>query len=213
MRVHHRVTSSTNDRARELAERGAPHFTVVTASSQTAGRGRQGRSWLAEPGCALLMSVVLRSFDELLPLRAGLAVSDLAPGSMVKWPNDVLVAGRKLAGILVEGRPQSAWAVCGIGVNVSASPADVDAAHLGREDIEEVLGELLVALRARVAEPESSVISVLRERDALLDERVVWAAGSGVGAGIGDDGSLRVALDDGSVTSLRAGEVHLTHRD
>ncbi len=119
-RVHHRLADSTNERARTLAAAGAPHGTLVTAAEQSAGRGRQGRAWTAGPGAALLMSVVLRPPAEGLPLAAAVAVCEaVAPECLIKWPNDVLVDGRKLAGILVEGRPQDGWAVLGIGLNVT----------------------------------------------------------------------------------------------
>ena len=105
--LHLRATTSTNDRARELASAGAPHGALLTSEEQTAGRGRQGRTWVAPAGSSLLLSVVLRETDVLLPLRAGLAVADLAgPAARVKWPNDVLLDGRKVAGVLVEARPQ-----------------------------------------------------------------------------------------------------------
>ena len=77
-RLHLRATTSTNDRARELAQAGTPHGTVVTAGQQTAGRGRQGRTWSAPPGRALLVSVVLRDPPALLPLAAALAVAEVA---------------------------------------------------------------------------------------------------------------------------------------
>lgn len=127
---HFRQTDSTNTRARELAAAGAPRGTVVTAAEQTAGRGRQGRNWTAPAGKALLYSAVLRPLDErhlALPLAVPLAVcaaaEELQPGIEcgVKWPNDVWVEGRKLAGILVEARPQDGWAVIGIGLNLSIS--------------------------------------------------------------------------------------------
>src|SRR5207302_10416617 len=90
------------------------------AGEQTAGRGRQGRSWSAPAGRALLLSLVLREFDALLSLAAGVAVVEIAgPDAAIKWPNDVLVGGRKVAGVLVEGRPQEGWAVLGIGLNVA----------------------------------------------------------------------------------------------
>jgi len=125
---HFRLTDSTNARARELVEAGAPHGTVVTATEQTAGRGRQGRSWSAPPGKALLYSAILRPLDErhlLLPLAVPLAVCDTAeelePGNecQVKWPNDIWVEGRKLAGVLIEAKPQDGWAVIGVGLNLS----------------------------------------------------------------------------------------------
>src|SRR5437763_1249614 len=119
-RVHFGRTGSTNEHARGLAARGAPHGTLVTAAEQTAGRGRQGRTWTAPAGLAILCSLVIRDPPRLLPLAAGVAVAELVgPQARVKWPNDVLVDGRKLAGILVEGRPQERWAVLGIGLNVA----------------------------------------------------------------------------------------------
>jgi BirA family biotin operon repressor/biotin-[acetyl-CoA-carboxylase] ligase len=208
-RLHHREIDSTNRRARELASAGAPHGTLVTAGAQTAGRGRQGRRWEAPAGSALLCSLVLREFDALLSLRAGLAVADVAgEAARVKWPNDVQVEGRKVAGVLVEGRPHEGWAVVGIGVNVSAAPDLPEAAALGRDDVEAVLGELLAALEARLAEPAASSLDALRARDALLGVRIEWDSGEGVGAGIDPDGGLRVTTDAGERV-LSAGEVHL----
>ena len=123
-RVHHRLTDSTNERAKQLAAAGAPHGTMVTADEQTAGRGRQGRVWTAPPRSAVLMSVVLRELDERLPLTAAVAVCDALPvEAAIKWPNDVWIEGRKVAGILVEGRPQEGWAVLGVGVNVTTRDA------------------------------------------------------------------------------------------
>lgn len=130
---HYRVTDSTNDRARELVEAGAPGGTVVTAREQTAGRGRQGRVWTAPEGKALLYSAILRPLDErhlLLPLSVPLAVcaaaEELRPGieCQVKWPNDVWLEQRKLAGILIEARPQDQWAVLGIGLNLTIAPSE-----------------------------------------------------------------------------------------
>jgi len=130
---HFRVTDSTNARARELVEAGALGGTVVTAAEQTAGRGRQGRSWTAPAGKALLYSAVLRPLDQrhlLLPLAAPLAVceaaEELEPGveCAIKWPNDVWVDGRKLAGVLIEAKPRDGWAVIGVGLNLSISPSE-----------------------------------------------------------------------------------------
>jgi BirA family biotin operon repressor/biotin-[acetyl-CoA-carboxylase] ligase len=217
-RVHLRATTSTNDRARALAAAGAPHGTLVTAGEQSAGRGRQGRSWAAPPGKALLLSLLVREYDPLLPLRAGLAVADVAGGAArVKWPNDVLVDGRKLAGILVEARPDEGWAVVGIGLNVAVDPAELPpdvrerAATLGRAsaELEPTLAELLAKLEARLAEPPPAALGALRARDALRDRPLRWAGGSGTGAGIDDAGALLVRLADGTVRTLEAGEVHL----
>src|SRR5271156_2116415 len=91
-RLHLRRTDSTNERARELAIAGAPHGTLVTASEQTAGRGRQGRRWSAPAGSSLLMSLVLRGAPPLLPLIAAVATCDVSgERARIKWPNDVVV--------------------------------------------------------------------------------------------------------------------------
>jgi BirA family biotin operon repressor/biotin-[acetyl-CoA-carboxylase] ligase len=214
-RRHLRETTSTNELARALAGAGAPHGTLVTAGFQSAGSGRQGRTWTAPPGRALLLSLIVRDFDLLLPLRAGLAVADLAgPAALVKWPNDVLVEGRKIAGVLVEGRPQEGWAVVGIGVNAAFArdelPPELNAGTLGRTpgELEATLLELLGHLDRRLAEAAAATLATLRTRDALLDRGVSWAGGSGVGAGIDENGRLRVRVPGGEQV-LDAGEVHL----
>jgi BirA family transcriptional regulator, biotin operon repressor / biotin---[acetyl-CoA-carboxylase] ligase len=216
-RVHHRVTDSTNERAKELAIAGTPHGTLVTADEQTAGRGRQGRTWSAEPGDALLLSLVLRSLDELLPLRAAVAVAESIPlPAQIKWPNDVWLGGKKVSGILVEGRPQEGWAVLGIGLNVAtrsfpeelseiATSLALEGASLSRE---EVLGSLLACLDRLLAAPAAEVLASWRERDALLGAPVAWNGGRGRAAGITDAGALLVETDAG-VVELDAGEVHL----
>jgi BirA family transcriptional regulator, biotin operon repressor / biotin---[acetyl-CoA-carboxylase] ligase len=209
-RVHHRVTDSTNERARELAAGGAPHGTLVTADEQTAGRGRQGREWVAAPGSALLMSLVLRNASATLPLAAAVAVCDGLPvDAEIKWPNDIWIERRKLAGILVEARPQEGWAVVGIGVNVHSAPAIEHVTSLGGAvSVEELLERLLVALDAWLSRPLAEVLAAWRSRDALLGEPVRWQNGSGKGAGIDESGALLVDTDSGRV-ALQAGEVHL----
>jgi BirA family biotin operon repressor/biotin-[acetyl-CoA-carboxylase] ligase len=217
-RLHLRSTGSTNERARLLAGDGAPHGTLVTTAHQSAGRGRQGRTWVAPPGSALLCSLVVRPPDELLALRGGLAVADLAGAeARVKWPNDVLVDGRKVAGVLAEGRPQEGWAVLGIGVNValdlSTLPEELRdrAGTLGRAPhaIAAALEDLLAALdRWLVASPEA-VTAELGRRDALSGRPVRWAEGTGVAEGIDAAGRLLVRGGDGALDALDAGEVHL----
>jgi len=221
-RVHLRETGSTNEHARALTAAGAPHGTLVTAGVQTEGRGRQGRRWEAPAGSTLLLSLVIRGdLDPLLSLRAGLAVADLAgPEARVKWPNDVLLDGRKVAGVLVEGRPQAGWAVLGIGVNVALDPRDLplelrdSAGTLGRpaEELEGALGELLAALERWLEESAEAVVAALRDLDALLGEPVRWSGGEGVGAGIDARGGLIVAVASGKTVVLEAGEVHLASK-
>jgi BirA family biotin operon repressor/biotin-[acetyl-CoA-carboxylase] ligase len=258
---HHDSIESTNTRARELAAEGAGHGTVVTADEQTAGRGRQGRTWTAPPGKALLYSAIVRPLDErhlMLPLAAPLAVCEAAEelaasrtpdgeaihneaGGLrcsVKWPNDVLVERRKLAGILVEARPQDGWAVVGIGLNLTISrdefPPDLrDTATSVFSSDEGGRGGSRGSLPA-VAPPRSpttpltaakvlnrhlerwveadaeAVLAAWRERDALRGREVAWDGGSGVADGVNDRGYLLVRTSGGSRVAIGAGEVHLT---
>ncbi|MEO8966717.1 MAG: biotin--[acetyl-CoA-carboxylase] ligase [Solirubrobacteraceae bacterium] len=216
-RLHLRSTDSTNSRAQALAIAGAPHGTLVTADEQSAGRGRQGRAWTAPAGRALLCSVIVRDPPRLLPLVAGVAVAEVAgAAAQLKWPNDVLVTGRKLAGILVEGRPQERWAVVGIGLNVAVRPGDFPvelrdrATTLGLAPgaIEPTLERLLGALARWLGAGSEEVLAAVRERDALRGRPVRWAQGAGIADGIDEEGRLRVLTSDGE-TALAAGEVHL----
>jgi BirA family biotin operon repressor/biotin-[acetyl-CoA-carboxylase] ligase len=217
-RVHLRLADSTNERAKELALGGAPHGTLVTADEQSAGRGRQGRVWTAPPRSALLMSVVTRRLTPTLPLAAAVAICDALPAACeIKWPNDIWLERRKLAGILVEGRPQDGWAVVGIGLNVTTEGFPEELAEIATSlriagielDTEAVLASLLVSLDEWLEAPEAEVLSAWSQRDALRGERVRWADGEGVAAGIDASGALVVETEDGSVT-LDAGEVHLS---
>jgi BirA family biotin operon repressor/biotin-[acetyl-CoA-carboxylase] ligase len=221
---HYGVTDSTNDRARELASGGAPGGTVVTAREQTAGRGRVGRVWTAPEGKALLYSAILRPLDEchlLLPLSVPLAVcaaaEALRPGieCQVKWPNDVWLEGRKLAGILIEARPQDSWAVIGIGLNLTIAPNEfppdlrqpaISLFPPGPSAAAEVLNR---HLDHWVWADDEDVLEEWRRRDGLLGREVSWEDGSGVAGGIDDHGNLIVVVAGGDRVSLGAGEVQL----
>lgn len=244
---HFRRVGSTNTVARELAAAGAPHGTVVTADEQTAGRGRQGRTWTAAPGTALLYSAIVSPLGPrhpLLPLAVPLAVCEVAerlrPGveCKVKWPNDVHLEGRKVAGILIEARPQDQWAVVGVGLNLTIpqgdfpaelrdratslfgdatarhEPAVAGAAGAGEGGPSRVAeaagGALSDALATWVEADERTVLAAWRERDALLGREVGWENGSGVAEGIDERGYLLVRLSDGERVALGAGDVHLT---
>ena len=243
---HFRVTDSTNTRARELAESGAPGGTVVTAREQTAGRGRQGRVWTAPEGKALLYSAILRPLDErhlLLPLSVPLAVCAAAEAlragaeCQVKWPNDVWLGGRKLAGVLIEAKPQDGWAVIGIGLNLTIAPDEFP------PDLRQPAVSLFGATRGTRGESRRSlpavapsglppspytaavalnrhldrwvwaghdkVLAEWRRRDGLRGREVSWEEGSGVADGIDDRGNLVVVVPGGSRVSLGAGEVQL----
>jgi BirA family biotin operon repressor/biotin-[acetyl-CoA-carboxylase] ligase len=230
-RLHFRVCESTNDVAKHLAESGAPHGTTITADEQTAGRGRQGRTWVAPPRTALLVSVLARPVTDahkLAPLAAALAVAETCEaltGSSpkIKWPNDVWIEGRKVSGILVEARPDqssdSSWLVVGIGLNTSVPlelmPPELQetATTLGLAPGTDARSPLLARLSHWLAADAASIVSAWRSRDALASRRISWANGTGVANGIDDHGNLVVTLDDGSTESLAAGEVHLAVHD
>jgi BirA family biotin operon repressor/biotin-[acetyl-CoA-carboxylase] ligase len=243
---HFRSVGSTNTVARELAAAGAPHGTVVTASEQTAGRGRQGRTWTAPPDSALLYSAVLRPIEprhSVLPLAVALAVCETAealrPGieCKVKWPNDVHLEGRKLAGILIEARPQDGWAVLGVGMNLTIAPDEfppelrdratslfalgeehpqLAVPYLHHSDIRNswtglaAAGALCGRLEVWLEAETEAVLGAWRARDALFGREVSWEKGSGVADGVDERGYLLVRLADGDRVALGAGDVHLT---
>jgi BirA family biotin operon repressor/biotin-[acetyl-CoA-carboxylase] ligase len=209
-RVVHRVgtVASTQDAAFALAARGAADGTAVVADSQTAGRGRRGHRWHDEPGASLLVSVIVRTplaagTRPLLSYVAAVAVVETlrrAAGveARVKWPNDVLVAGRKVAGILLEAR--DAVVVAGIGLNVSqrrfppelAGRATSLALETGRAvDREAVLPVLLEELDRWRG---------ILEREGFEPVRARWrAAADGLGrpVRVGDVSGIAVDLDGG----------------
>jgi len=223
---HFSRTDSTNSRARELAAAGAPHGTVVTAAEQTAGRGRQGRTWTAPPNKALLYSAILRPLQErhmMLPLAVPLAVCEAAEqlepsiNCRVKWPNDILVEGRKLAGILIEARPQDGWAVIGVGLNLSIKreefPPDLRDTAISLFGFAKALPAADVLsehLNRWVQAGPDAILNEWRERDALLGRKVEWDGGSGVADGVDDRGYLVVVTPGGGRVAVGAGEVHLT---
>lgn len=221
---------STNDIAAVLADRGAAEGLVVVADRQTAGRGRLGRSWASPPGAGIYASAVLRpsaAVARLLTIAAGVAVAEgvaAATGltTHVKWPNDVHVAGRKLAGILAEGALNHV--VLGIGINVqpAAYPPDVAArataieTELGRRvDRGLVLAECLSALASRYRELQDGSSRLVldawrRHAEPMLGRRVEWeSAGerhTGLADNIDDDGALIVSVEAGTLR-IRSGEV------
>ena len=230
-RRHFLVTDSTNERARDFAAAGATSGTIVTAAEQTEGRGRRGRQWTAPAGKAVLCSAVLSPLDArhaLLPLAAPLAVCEAAESlaplqCRVKWPNDVWVGERKLAGILIEAQPPK-WAVIGIGLNVSIEPdefpADLrqPATSMGHGvGTEEALAAVCGCLDEWVDADRDRVLGEFRKRDALRGGEIGWVGaggaaedGSGVADGIDDRGNLVVVSSEGERLSLGSGEVTLS---
>jgi BirA family transcriptional regulator, biotin operon repressor / biotin---[acetyl-CoA-carboxylase] ligase len=235
-----RETTSTNDRALDLAARGAPEGTVVAAESQTQGRGRAKRTWLSKPYANLLFSFVLRPAwpleqAPLLTLLAAAAVARAVRAqtglpAVIKWPNDVLVRGAKVAGILSEMRAQADLIdhlVCGIGINVNAAPAGpvrTRAASLSgltgrpvarlpllRRVLDEV-DTLYAAARKRGPayvleqwEPLSAMNGAAVAVDTANGERV-----EGTAMGVDETGALLVRLESGLTRRFFSGEVTLS---
>ena len=227
--IHRFATvTSTMDEACRLAEAGAPHGTAVMAAVQTAGRGRQGRNWVSQPG-NLLATIVLRpggkaseapQLSFVVALAVAEAVDALAgPGTRLKWPNDVMRSGAKLAGVLLE-RLEDGAVLAGVGVNLSHAPDGMDypvtnlaqlGCDAGPEDVLAVLLELLQAEWAHwQADGFAAVLRRWRARgpelDAQLRVRLDSGVTSGIFAGLGPDGSLRLRVN-GVVRVLVAGDV------
>jgi BirA family transcriptional regulator, biotin operon repressor / biotin---[acetyl-CoA-carboxylase] ligase len=223
-----RQIDSTQLVCRGWAAAGAPEGAMAVADHQTTGRGRQGRAWLAPPGRALLWSCLLRPpvpprrWPEL-PILAGCAVAEgveAATGLAVRlrWPNDVLVDGHKIAGILIEGVGGLAPAVIlGVGVNVGQGPDEWPPDLAGRAASLAMLGApvarpvvlaaILRHLAARYAaflvEGFSAIRQAWRER-AQLGERVVRDGIEGIAIDLGLDGALVVRRADGSLATVVA---------
>lgn len=235
-------TTSTSDEAKRASKEGAPHGATWVAEQQSAGRGRQGRQWVAAHGESLLFSVLLRvacpaSRVPPIALIAGLAVRDAvaraAPGVdvRIKWPNDVLIDGRKVAGVLVEAMTLGSRVeavIVGVGVNVLTRvfPGELEgrATSVARvaeqpPDRAELLADVLATLDRDLHVVVARGLGLVRPRleaaDALRGRRVKSEAGSGgvadegVACGIDDEGRLLVRRGDGVVARWSAGEVHL----
>ena len=225
------AVDSTQDLVREAAGAGAQEGLTVVTDWQRQGRGRLGRQWVTAPGHDLLFSVLLRpgrTMLSLLPLLAGIAVADglkQATGLAIdlKWPNDLLFDGRKLAGILLERGPEPAAAL-GVGVNVNSGvdelPAQASSVSLalGRPQRREtllvaILAALGAALQRSREEGEGWVLPSWRQQSSMLGNRVSYERAGAVTAGVAedieDDGALRLRGDDGKLTRIYAGDVRL----
>jgi BirA family biotin operon repressor/biotin-[acetyl-CoA-carboxylase] ligase len=222
------------DELAALAEQGAEEGTVVLAEAQTAGRGRAGRTWQSAPGTAILLSVLLRptvSPDRLgaLPLVVGLAVAEAIEAKTglsprLKWPNDLLLNGGKVAGILTTARSDGAASrvIVGLGLNVSAAPDQLPegatslAVGAGlTPDRDALLAAILARLDASYRRFERSAGDFDRAawlaRAAFLGERVRVETGErthdGLLVGVDRDGALILEEDDGGRRRLVVGDV------
>ena len=236
LEVHGRL-GSTNDRARSIASAGAPSFSVIIADEQTRGRGREGRRWLSPPGCGLWMTVVLArrpSGHSTVPLLVGIAaaraIEAVCPDlrAEIEWPNDLVVAGRKVGGILCEswddGDGGRGMAI-GTGINTSQRAADLPpelrdrAASLSTMGATSVsrpalagallarMRELLIPAAARL---EGALHRELTRRDALRGRGVVLGSGeTGTARGISSEGAFLFEESGGGRHEIRSGSVRL----
>jgi len=234
-RFYERV-SSTQDEAKAWVQQGAPHGGMVIAEEQTKGRGRWGRTWFSPPRKNLHLTLTMKLPAEhpplgTLSLLTGVAIVEalrqrFSVPAFVKWVNDVVVDGKKLAGILIE-RVGSDWALIGIGVNVNLAETELPdelrttATSLQMVkgtpvDRREVLSALLVSLESwweRWAQGAmGSVWQALEGWDWLRDKSVTAHLPDGTtlhgfAVGIMPDGGLRLRLDDGTERTLTAGDV------
>lgn len=235
---------STNDEAKRSARSGAPHGSLWVAETQTNGRGRQGRAWVSPRGEGLTFSVLLRAPMPLerlplISLAAGLAVRDaiarvvIDEPVLVKWPNDVVVGGKKIAGILAEsivcgGRAEAVVVGVGINVHTRQFPAEIaDRAtsvalcQKGATVSSSAAPNLRAAILAdTVHEIGRNAVYVVARGLGLIHARLVAAdalrgafvsngSAGGVAAGIDLDGRLIVRDNEGNSVFWNAGEVHL----
>ncbi len=215
-------TGSTNADAAAAAAAGEPEGLVVMAESQVAGRGRMGRSWVSPPRAGLAMSFLLRPPVEMprwgwLPLLTGLALTDVIPGAGLKWPNDLLIDGRKCAGILAEA--VAGAAIVGIGVNVSVADDELlpTATSLMSRGLDTDRTRLAIALidafKARYADwPFADPRDAYRKKCLTIGREVrVLLPGDremiGEAAGVDAEGRLMVRLSSGEVCPIAAGDV------
>lgn len=219
---------STMDAAHALAAEGAPAGTLVIAEEQTAGRGRGGRVWTSRQGTGLWMTLIERPRTDdgldVLSLRVGLRLAPVlerwTPTPIrLKWPNDLFVGNRKLAGVLIEARWRGAradWVAIGLGVNLTPAPGAandlgaVDAAALEGADPHAVLAEVVPALRAAAGASgplREEELAVFAARDLAVGQLVSHPA-NGTVRGISPSGELLVETADG-VRHCRAGSLVL----
>lgn len=237
LRIYEAV-GSTNDVARRLADEGAAEGTTVLADAQLRGRGRRGRVWRSDPGQSLILSMVIRptsmNAESVLSLRLGLAVARaieaVAPLAVgLKWPNDLLVDGRKVGGMLCEGAVEGgrpAHVVAGTGVNV-LQPDDAWEGQLaGRATsltaragapipMPDLAGQVVrrwwAVLDAPADRLSPAELDAFHERDVLVGRRVsVDGAAAGVVQGVEPDGALRLADADGRARRVVSGTIRLT---
>lgn len=216
---------STMDLAHQRAAGGAEHGSVIVADAQDAGRGRTGKVWASAQGRGVWASVVVRPRGDapwgLLSLRVGLALADALDAHVttplqLKWPNDVFLAGKKVAGVLTEARWRGGtleWIVVGVGVNLSDPESVLAASALGPHVTRAaVLADVVGAVRVAAAcDGELSVVELARfDRRDLAAGRSITAPLSGIVAGITAQGGLQVRTSAGMAVAVAGSLVFST---
>ncbi|MCH8990255.1 MAG: biotin--[acetyl-CoA-carboxylase] ligase [Acidobacteria bacterium] len=217
--------TSTLDLIHQLAEEGAPAGVLVLADEQVSGRGRQGRRWHSPKGSGIWLATLKRPprpvDGGLLALRVGLCVANaldsLGIASNIKWPNDVMIHDRKVAGILCEARSGSmgTWVAVGIGINVYGPlPSDIADVAISLDDIHStvtrlaVLDALVPLLGVLCDAPTLTRAECIefRERDWLGGRSIIEPV-EGKARGIDQDGALLIQTSDGTVERIVGGQV------
>ena len=235
---YYNITDSTNIRAKQLGEEGAPHGTLVTADQQSAGRGRRGRGWESPPGCSVYMSILLR--PEIPPVKAPMLTLVMAlsvAGSLrectgldvqIKWPNDIILNGKKLVGILTEMSTEIDYinhVVIGVGINVNmeylpeeirdkATSLRLETGHVIRRSeliaatmkyFEKCYGLFVESQNLEYMREEYNELLVNRNKEVrILGGKEEYNA---VALGINSEGELLVQRGDGTREAVFAGEV------
>ncbi len=221
--VHYEEVGSTLDVAHELAAAGAEAGTVIVADAQTAGRGRMGRTWRSEKGAGLWLTLIERPSNasalDVLSLRVGLALAPVLDAYAetpvrLKWPNDLYVGDRKLAGILIEARwreGQPEWVAIGIGINLRPPASEPRAVGLRPgAHRDEILDRVLPGLRAaaeRTGPLDDIELAAFAARDLARGRRCVEPI-AGIVRGIDASGALLVQVAS-ETTRIRAGSLVL----
>lgn len=233
--IYREQCGSTNLELRALADTGAKEGLVMAADEQLAGRGRRGRAWLAKKGEALLFSVLLRpnlppAQLSGLTLMAGVAVVEalghLGVGATLKWPNDVLVEGKKICGILTEASGEldhTHYVILGIGLNVQGAPLSeeyqstslaAEGATLPRAQVlAEILKHIQLNYQLFLKQKVPEILDKWRKHTSTLGRAVTAHTGQGSFSGVAKDitpeGALIIALDNGQERLVNAGDVSL----
>jgi BirA family biotin operon repressor/biotin-[acetyl-CoA-carboxylase] ligase len=242
-------TDSTNDDAARIAAEGAAAGSIVVAGKQRRGRGRLGKKWLAQPGSGLTFSyiarpeVIIRDVPRLT-LAAGLAVANAIEAqtglaTTIKWPNDILINGRKVAGLLCEFHgsgpvaAESPVVIIGIGINISSTMADfptelsrkaTSLTLAGARDVSPadllicVVRHLEEQLQHLTAMGFPTILADWRKKDATRGRRMVWVDTSGrmvegFSLGPNDEGGLQIVLDSGRIVQALSGDLSLAEEE